>query len=1510
MKIANTYHQSILRGGRLRKTTCGVVTYAPWLGTVSALAFGAMLALGSESLAGSCTETPANSGNWVCSGAADFGVDRKQQLYAGSRQALVVTDGNDFGIHTRRKSAFELGTHSGSTGLSVNLDGSIDSGYNGIEAYHEGSGALTITAAAVEAGNIGIHATGVTSVSSMGITANGVIESGYEGIHADHQGTGTLAVTANGDVTSAYANALHVTTTANATGLTIDANGDIESEEGNGIYANHAGKGALAITLASAASIEASHTVHGYGIQARTSHNNATDTTGGLIITANGNIGTSEAKIGKDGIRANHGNKGALAITAAGIHATGRGIYAKTTSNASDMTITAENAISAENRGIYAAHHGDGTLAITANGDIASTTNEGIYAKSTRTAGTMTITATGTVTGAPNEYGIHARHCGTGAVSVDAANASGIKIYTDGSISTTTADTAAIHANHEGSGKLFIHVAEVSRLIASTKGHGIKAETDSNTSGLTINARASIGSMESPIGKDGIFAHHKGSGDFTITAPTIHAKRDGIFAKRDGTGALTITANGDITARWMGIRVRQENNEALTIFANGAINANERGIKADLWMNSTLNITINNAITAEERGIDAKHMGGGTLNITVEERGSIASATTHGIYAFTTFTDSNTSTITINAKGVVTGATGKHAIRVNHGGAGAVSVAATNSGTNDISITAEGDINTADIGIKAQHEGSGKLEIFLDSNASIISTEERGIYAKTDTITDSSTSGLIIDAAGPIGSSETPIGEDGIYAHHGGTGALAITAAAIDADKKGIEAKTENTSSGMNITVNGTITAGKNGIKAKHNGNGSLDITAAVIDTDKKGIEAETGDDSNGLNITVNGTVTAENNGIEAEHNGTGALAIATAAIVAKNNGIKAETGDDSSDMNITVNGVVTAEDNGIETEHNGTGDLSITVASGASVSGSTGIYAYHDGSSGGIVIDVSGSVSRTEDDGDAIKMDGGASQKLILRPGFSIASGDTVTASRTDAVLEFAANTGQTATFALSGLSNFSGFADLDKTGAGTWELTGDQSINKAFITVDLTEGTLRFNNASLKMATSNAAPLTIASAGILQIEGTNSLTGDLANHGRLSFGNGNTDDTLTVTGNYQGSGALGFDVDFIAGGAHEADKLTIDGSVIGSSIPVFMNGIGAAPAAGSQVEVIRAPLAASTAFTGSGVYGAYLFELQHDGNESWVFKEAGMNQNAASAASYAPTLAELSSPPSTQRRLGEESYWDGEASGATVRQQNLRTTLQPGVDIGGVRSELATERLGFGFTMPVGNIILGADMWQGFAESRIFSTAGSGGGDIESHAGILTAGWFSPSGFYADTQLQYALFTGSLKTQHYVLALGNDGTGVSAAAELGYRFSVLASPVMTFDLAPQAQLSWSRIAFDDFSGPDALYVSLEDGDTATTRLGLAWNGTWERTSGSGHLYGGVNLYEPLDGRMSVNVSGVSIASEQQDTAMDTTLGIGYSWQNGYSLNLETGAIRRDEAAEYRANLDLRIEF
>ncbi|MCY4038698.1 MAG: autotransporter outer membrane beta-barrel domain-containing protein [Hyphomicrobiales bacterium] len=183
--------------------------------------------------------------------------------------------------------------------------------------------------------------------------------------------------------------------------------------------------------------------------------------------------------------------------------------------------------------------------------------------------------------------------------------------------------------------------------------------------------------------------------------------------------------------------------------------------------------------------------------------------------------------------------------------------------------------------------------------------------------------------------------------------------------------------------------------------------------------------------------------------------------------------------------------------------------------------------------------------------------------------------------------------------------------------------------------------------------------------------------------------------------------------------------------------------------------------------------------------------------------------------------------------------------------------------------------------------------GGADSSHTdiGLSFPAFVSNDDYHVGSQVQYYL--------------KEDRTGIRALVETEYDFDI-----MNFRITPHARLTWTRVGFDDFVGPNRERVSLVDGDTVDLGLGLSFDNEYQISNGLTRIYGGANLLSPLDGETSVRISGFTIVNEQDDLSVDGKLGLSYEWGEGYAVHGEVSTLRNDDAEEIRANLGLDIDF
>ena len=368
-----------------------------------------------------------------------------------------------------------------------------------------------------------------------------------------------------------------------------------------------------------------------------------------------------------------------------------------------------------------------------------------------------------------------------------------------------------------------------------------------------------------------------------------------------------------------------------------------------------------------------------------------------------------------------------------------------------------------------------------------------------------------------------------------------------------------------------------------------------------------------------------------------------------------------------------------------------------------------------------------------------------------------------------------------------------------------------------------------------------------------------------------------LQIIGDYEGSDET--QLSFHAGeGRWGYGKLMIDGDVTGQSRVSLI--------AEDGFSVGRTPVlievngdSQADSFHGEQTVGAFDYVLESSGTSyrTWRFVRDGFS-DAADQSSQIPNgiINNIVTPPGLNPDERDDEEWC-----------------------------LWGEQLGshavLGFDVPVARL-MGGNMFVGTSVARNLST--SNNISVDSQLTALTTSW-ERGGLYVGAQTRFARFISDVSTNRLSVVQNNEGTGINMSMETGYRLNM-----MNFQIVPQAQLTWTRVGFDDFVGPHGELVSLEDGDVVTGQLGLSWNNDWQDAEGFGSFYGGMNLRSNLDGRTSVNVSGVSIANEQKGLSVDGKLGFSYEWNEGYAIHGEVSALRNDDVEEVRANLGVRIDF
>lgn len=486
-------------------------------------------------------------------------------------------------------------------------------------------------------------------------------------------------------------------------------------------------------------------------------------------------------------------------------------------------------------------------------------------------------------------------------------------------------------------------------------------------------------------------------------------------------------------------------------------------------------------------------------------------------------------------------------------------------------------------------------------------------------------------------------------------------------------------------------------------------------------------------------------------------------------------------------------------------------------------------------------------------------------------------------------------------------GTGGIDQIGMGTTILTGDSSALTGSSQVQ--KGVLSVNGVlGGSMAVKGGRLQGIGQVG----ETTNFAGGTIAPGDSIGM--------LTVAGDYVGRGGT-LEIETVLGDDSSAtDKLIVTGNTSGNTNVHVTNlaGVGAQTSEGIKIIDVAGVSDGSFTLLGNYVFegdqaviaGAYAYRLYQGGGSTptdgdWYLRsvldaETPLYQPLTPIYEvYADVLQSFNQLDTLQQRLGNRSWSSGTtvATSATNadsagrgmwgrilgRQVSIdprRSTTGANYDVdiwqlqGGADGEL--------YSGDAGDLVLGFSGRYGTVSADVSSTFGDG--SIRSTGfgldGSMT--WYGTSGLYLDAQANATWYDSDLTSSAVASGRisGNDGFGYAFGLEAGQQIALGAN----WSVTPQAQLTYSRIDYDDFTDPFGGAVSLKDAHRLRGRLGMSadYENSWADRNGQTrrlHAYGVANLYYDLQSNSDVRVSGVKFVTEQEALWGGLGLGGTYSW-------------------------------
>jgi fibronectin-binding autotransporter adhesin len=455
----------------------------------------------------------------------------------------------------------------------------------------------------------------------------------------------------------------------------------------------------------------------------------------------------------------------------------------------------------------------------------------------------------------------------------------------------------------------------------------------------------------------------------------------------------------------------------------------------------------------------------------------------------------------------------------------------------------------------------------------------------------------------------------------------------------------------------------------------------------------------------------------------------------------------------------------------------------------------------------------------------------------------------------------------------------------------------------------------------------VTTSGAGILG--GTGTIFGDVTNSGTIAPGN--SIGTLTIAGNYTGTGGT-LEVEAVLGGdASPSDLLVVTGNTAGTTNVTVVNlgGGGAQTVEGIKIVDVGGTSAGTFSLLGDYVFegdqavvgGAYAYRLYQGGvstpaDGDWYLRStllnpAGVGIGMVYAPSvplyetYAGVLQTLNEFGTLRQRSSGRAIDIGQAENEPIeaiwtRIDGAHAHLNPRASTTGTEYDVDTWTMQAGVDGMLhegrsGALIGGLSFHFDTASADISSRFGKGSIDTTGYGLNGTLTWLGNSGFYVDTQAAITSYDSNLnsRTLQSTLADGNDGFGYGLSVEGGQKIAL----TRQWSLTPQAQLAYSSVRFDDFTDAYGAAVSLDDADSLTGRLGVSadYDSGWKDATGRisrSKFYGIANLYyDFLDGS-NVEVSGIDVVSENQPLWGGLSLGGSLSWSDDrYAIHGEAFA-------------------
>ncbi|UXM95381.1 autotransporter outer membrane beta-barrel domain-containing protein [Bartonella sp. HY329] len=446
-----------------------------------------------------------------------------------------------------------------------------------------------------------------------------------------------------------------------------------------------------------------------------------------------------------------------------------------------------------------------------------------------------------------------------------------------------------------------------------------------------------------------------------------------------------------------------------------------------------------------------------------------------------------------------------------------------------------------------------------------------------------------------------------------------------------------------------------------------------------------------------------------------------------------------------------------------------------------------------------------------------------------------------------------------------------------------------------------------------------TTINGGSLIFTGNSNLSGAMINNSTLSLTSINRPlpgHQLTV-GSYHGGAGSVLEMATSFGGDQSAtDMLHVTGDTSGTTALRVMRTGGEGAETLNGIKLIEVDGASNAQFTlANGDYitpegkqsiilGIYGYSLYNSGgitgNDGNWYLRSHYQPAVPVYETYGQALLDLNAVSTYRERAGGRYFFDPYSAANNTAEAGKAGSLFWGRVEGGhrkfdpSRSTSGADHSTNMVKLEAGLDLLLSENSNGKLLGGIFVNYTNGSTKIDANVGdgkIKTDGygfganltWIGENGFYVDGLAKMNWYNSDLDSNILQgLRSDNDGTGYALSIEAGRRFGLDNGWIIT----PQAQLSWSSVDFDDFTGPYNVRVSLDKAESLTARIGLGFERETiikqqDGSQNKSNIYAIANIYQDFADGVKVKLNDKAFENRNQRTWGGVTIGANYSWND-----------------------------